>query len=356
MEYTYVDSNEKLQDLCKELKLHDEIAVDLECENHLAHYGVFICLIQISTKNTNYIVDVLAIDDFSLLKEVFEDSKILKVFHDISFDLRMLYSEMNISVKNFFDTYLAARICGIEKLGLSNMLATYFDVKKESKFQKYDWTLRPIKKEPMEYAINDTLYLIELKNILSKKIEELDRTTWLEEELKYNEDNPKPFVDATFYDIKNITKQNREVIKVAKNIYDLRDKLAKKVDRPTYFLINNKRLLELAADSKNKDFKFWSSLRGVHPIVKRKAALFSKACTEEGDVDFSFIEKEKKRFSMKQRNKFNSLQEMRNLVANKLGVESGLILSKDQIKDIVLTNEYDSLRDWQKKILFANNE
>lgn len=76
---TWVDTIEVLQDMLKELKSAKEIAVDLEHHDNRSYIGI-VCLMQISTRDQDWIVDTLKLrDDLSLLNEVFANPSIVKV-------------------------------------------------------------------------------------------------------------------------------------------------------------------------------------------------------------------------------------------------------------------------------------
>ena len=87
----YIDTKDKLESLVKRLKSKNEISVDIEGDSLYSYYSK-ICLIQISTRNENFIVDPLSIKDVSMLSSVFSDEKIQKVLHGSHYDIHMLYT------------------------------------------------------------------------------------------------------------------------------------------------------------------------------------------------------------------------------------------------------------------------
>ena len=126
--FTYVDTYEGLTEAAAAWKQASELAVDLECENNLHHYGTYISLMQISTKNKNWVVDVLRLGDIKPLLEVLENPAILKIFHDVSFDFRILQDQLSCHPWTVFDTQIAALFLGKEHLGLGDLLKEYFNV------------------------------------------------------------------------------------------------------------------------------------------------------------------------------------------------------------------------------------
>lgn len=92
------------------LKGAHEIAVDLEYHSYRTFAG-FVCLMQISTREEDWIVDTLELrEELEDLNEVFTDPKIVKVFHGAESDIQWLQQDFNIFVVNLFDTYHASKV------------------------------------------------------------------------------------------------------------------------------------------------------------------------------------------------------------------------------------------------------
>ena len=87
-------------------------------------------------------------------------------------------------INNLFDTELASRFLGIKETGLKAVLKMFFEVNIEKKYQKKDWSKRPLPEEMVEYASKDVIYLQPLAKILIDKLEEIDRLSWVLEECK----------------------------------------------------------------------------------------------------------------------------------------------------------------------------
>lgn len=95
------------------LRTAQVIAVDLEHHSYRSYSG-FLCLMQISTREEDFIVDTLALrEELEDLNEVFTDPKIVKVFHGADSDIVWLQQDFNIYVVNLFDTYHASKLLGM---------------------------------------------------------------------------------------------------------------------------------------------------------------------------------------------------------------------------------------------------
>src|SRR5258708_34830640 len=102
-------------------RLHNEplIAVDTE-SNSLYAYRENVCLIQISTRTQDWLIDPLAVTDLSPLGPLFADPDIEKVFHAAEYDIMCMKRDFGFTFNNLFDTMFAARIVGLKTFGLGS--------------------------------------------------------------------------------------------------------------------------------------------------------------------------------------------------------------------------------------------
>jgi ribonuclease D len=160
--------------MLRELRQSPALAIDTE-SNSLHAYQEQVCLIQISTREREYLVDSLALPDLSVLGGVFADANTQKVFHAGDYDLTCLKRDYAFQFANVFDTMLAASALGEESLGLAGLLEKYLDIHIDKKYQRADWGKRPIKAEMLRYAQMDSHYLLALRDVLVPQLEKLQR-------------------------------------------------------------------------------------------------------------------------------------------------------------------------------------
>ena len=163
-----------LDALAKTLLAESCIAVDTE-SNSLYAYREQVCLIQFSTRERDYLVDPLALDDLSPLREVFCNPGVEKVFHAAEYDLICLRRDFGFEFAHIFDTMVAGRILGRDEVGLGAMLLKEFDVQVDKRHQRANWGQRPLPDYLLDYAQYDTHFLIQLRERLSRELEEMGR-------------------------------------------------------------------------------------------------------------------------------------------------------------------------------------
>ena len=351
--FTFVNTQELLSQTVKDWAKDTELGIDLEMENNLHHYGCYTSLIQISSRTKNWIIDPLSIKDLSPVMKMFEDPKVLKIFHDVTFDFRVLQEEYGCKPKNVFDSEKAAVFLGKESVGLGSLLEVYFGAKKESKFQMADWTKRPIKDAMLSYAIGDTTHLLRLKDELESELKKLDRMEWITQTFKKLEEADYPLKQMSFYEFRGFKALTPHQQALLKELFILREKLAKKVDRPIHFVINNRLLKELL-EHHPRTVDGWAKLRGVHPIVRRKAQDFITAiekAKKTKDLKIPKLDARPKKFNEAQKKFVVILSEVREKLGKKHSVPPHIILSKDEIKSIVVSDSFDVLLPWQRDLI-----
>ena len=163
--YFVVKERSDLKRIAAGLERETMIGVDIEADS-MFHYQEKVCLIQISTTSCNILLDPLSLVDLSHLSSIFTDPNIRKVFHGADYDIRSLYRDFGIEVNALFDTQIAARFLGIKETSLAYLLKERFGVTVEKKYQKRDWSKRPLPAAMLAYAVQDTCHLLPLSRIL----------------------------------------------------------------------------------------------------------------------------------------------------------------------------------------------
>ncbi|KAF8652850.1 hypothetical protein AX16_004125 [Volvariella volvacea WC 439] len=165
-----------LQQMITKLKTQKEIAIDLEWHGYRSYRG-FLCLMQLSTRDEDWIVDLIelrkvkgGIDEIESLGEVFADPEIVKVLHGADSDIIWLQQDFNLYIVNMFDTYHASKILDFPRHGLAHLLEIYCDFIPDKRYQQADWRIRPLPEEMLQYARSDTHFLLyiydQLRNAL----------------------------------------------------------------------------------------------------------------------------------------------------------------------------------------------
>ncbi|XP_043688874.1 protein RRP6-like 3 isoform X2 [Telopea speciosissima] len=170
----WVETESQLEELVKVLSKERVFAVDTE-QNSLRSFLGFIALVQISTQKEDYLVDTIALHDaMGILRPVFADPDICKVFHGADNDVLWLQRDFHIYVVNLFDTSKACEVLSKPYKSLAYLLETYCSVTTNKMLQREDWRLRPLSVEMVQYARVDSHYLLYIADRLASELKIID--------------------------------------------------------------------------------------------------------------------------------------------------------------------------------------
>ncbi|KAJ1739816.1 exosome nuclease subunit [Coemansia sp. RSA 1086] len=160
--FEFVDTEEQLQAMMAHLLEARELAIDLEHHDYRSYQG-FTCLVQLSTRTRDYVVDALALrSELAVLNEVTADPAKIKVFHGAESDIVWLQRDFGVYVVGLFDTYHASHVLNMPHHSLAHLLQTYCSYKADKKYQLADWRIRPVPSEMLLYARADTHFLLHI--------------------------------------------------------------------------------------------------------------------------------------------------------------------------------------------------
>jgi ribonuclease D len=243
-----IQSANQLNQLAAELDRQARIAVDTE-SNSLHAYHERVCLIQFSTRQTDYLVDPLAIDNLGILGPIFANPRIEKVFHAAEYDLICLRRDYGFKFENLFDTMQAGRILGRRLAGLDRLIEEKFNMKVNKRFQKADWGARPLSRDLMLYARLDTHFLLPLRDLLKTELEEKGFWPLAQEDFwmacHANGAQPKAELPnwTRFSNRKDLTLSDLSVLN---ELLVFREQIAARLDRPPFKVLEDSRLLQIA--------------------------------------------------------------------------------------------------------------
>ncbi|HET8624632.1 MAG TPA: ribonuclease D, partial [Gemmatimonadales bacterium] len=176
-----IESSGAFDALFAELGAERLLAVDTEAAS-FHRYRDRVYLLQVSSRRRTAVVDPLAVPDLAALGRVLADPSVETVFHDADYDLRLLEQQYGFRATRLFDTRVAAQLLNEPSIGLAALLEKYFGVQLDKRFQRADWSARPLSRAMIAYAASDTRHLPGLRDVLREQLERRGRLAWAEEE------------------------------------------------------------------------------------------------------------------------------------------------------------------------------
>ena len=245
----WVGTAEGLSALVRALSAAAEVAVDTEGDS-LHHYPARLSLVQLAGPGGEaWLVDPLAVEDLRPLGAIFGDPRTTTVLHAGDNDLVDLKRRHGLTFARVFDTSVAARFLGAPALGLDVLLTTYLAVDLPPSRQKDDWSERPLSESQLRYAAGDVEYLLPLKARLEEELTRIGRLAWVEEECAalaaqlVAERVVDPDAYASMKGAKDLTARGRAVLR---ELHELRETLARRLDRPPFKVFNDEVLVRAA--------------------------------------------------------------------------------------------------------------
>ena len=244
--WTWVDRSATLENELADVG-RGPLALDTEADS-MHHYREKVCLIQLSFGGRDLLVDPLAGVDLAPLRPVLVDPGTRKILHGADYDIRILHRDYDLEIVGLFDTMIAARLVGERAFGLSALLEKFLDVKLDKKYQRADWSRRPLTPEMESYALCDTRYLEPLARILEERLEQLGRGEWAAEEFRRLENvrwAAERGPEGLLQRLKGVQALDRRQLAVANELVLLRDETARRRDQPLFRVMRDEVLLEL---------------------------------------------------------------------------------------------------------------
>ena len=253
--YQIIDNSSQLAHLVSRIENETVIGVDVEADS-MYHFKEKVCLIQMATANINVVIDPLVIKDLSALQPIFKRNDIQKIFHGADYDVRSLYRDFKFNINNLFDTELASRFLGCPESGLEAVLKKKFAVTLDKKYQRKDWSRRPLPREMVAYAAEDARYLLPLAQDLTAQLNDKGRLSWVHEECEILS-NVRPNtngIQPLYVNFKGAGKLDPRSLAILEALLQCRREIACKKDRPLFRIMSSRSLLDLA-DTRPTDSK-----------------------------------------------------------------------------------------------------
>ena len=334
-ELVRVDQPNTLHDIAKEITQSDILAVDTE-SNSLYAYQEQVCLIQFSTREKDYLIDTLALDDLAVLGPIFQSDQILKVFHAAEYDLICLFRDYGFRFDYLFDTMIAARILGLPQVGYGPLVEKYFGIQMNKKYQRANWGKRPLNPEMLEYARQDSHYLIALQAILRKELEKANLWDLALEDFRRQTQGIEDTTESSeedFWKLRGARDLSPEKAAVLKALYQFREEQAALQDRPPFKIISNQALVEIAQirPKHKEELYILTSLSESLADRYGKKIMQAVQAGKQASPEYPPQHKRPKNSILK---RMDALREWRKVTGVELGVPSDVILPRDVLNRI----------------------
>ena len=335
----YLDKPETVDRFLTDISDVKELALDTEGAS-FHRFLDRIYLLQISTRERSAIIDPLPIGSPATLGDLLQSKAVEVVFHDADYDLRLLHQDYGWHVTNIFDTRIASQLLGIKSFGLAALLEQYFDVKLDKKHQRADWSMRPLSPDMLEYAAQDTRYLLQLRDHMKGELERRGRLHWAQEEFTRLEGTRWEAEESMegFLRLKGARDLSRRELAVLREVANWRDTVAAQLDRATFRIMGNEALFELARRTPRSVSEL-SAIKGMPKGMIERAGGDIVAAVRRGS---EVPEAELPKFPRGQRwnkdrdfdDRVARLKSVRDAAATRLELDPGVLCSRERLENV----------------------
>jgi ribonuclease D len=356
-----IQTQDELERLFERLRTEPLLAVDTEAAS-FHRYKDRVYLLQLSSRQETAVVDPLSVTSLAPLGDVLTNSSIEIVFHDADYDLRLLSQEYGFRGNHLFDTRIAAQLLNEPGVGLAALLEKYLGVQLDKRYQRADWSARPLTPEMLEYAAADTRHLPVLRDLLKERLAERGRLEWAEEEFALLSEARRgaPEQDEPAYlRLKGAKALGGRALAVLRELVQWREDLARRTDRAAFRILNNEPML-LMAKSPPRDLAALKAVRGVGQEQAERRGKEILAAVQRGleipEKDLPRIERPSRRVpDAAYEARLERLKAVRNVLAIRYDLAPGVLCPNGILEAVARINpatleqmsQIRELRRWQ---------
>ena len=346
-----IAQSSQLKELLPEIEPVERVAIDTEADS-LHCYREKLCLLQLSLPSGDHVIDPLAAMDLAPLAKALAHKTI--VLHGADFDLRLLRRSFGFKAHRVFDTVIAARLLGIRAFSLAALVERYFGVELSKGSQKANWAQRPLPARMIEYAINDTHYLLPLAQKMETELGQIGRLEWFEQSCQRGLE--QSWVDRTrdvdeAWRVPGSGKLRGRAAAVLRELWKWRDAEAEAADRPPFHILQNRELIvsaERFAAGESPDYRHFSGRRrqGFHEAAARGLR------STEGEWPVL-----RRRLGTRPTpeilKRTDALRQRRDRVTSELGLEPAFVAARGALEAIAFdpSSAAELLAPWQRQLL-----
>lgn len=359
-EEIYLDTAEEIASYFQRIASndHEVCAVDTEADS-LHSYETKMCLIQFAVPGSLAIIDPLAVEleELRPMLDYFKSTKAIWM-HGADYDMAMFRKTFDWVPEVVWDTQSAARLLGVRKYGLANLLEQEFGLTVSKQSQKANWGRRPLSSKMLAYAFNDVRYLIEMGDRYLARLSEKGRLPWFEEMCAFARTQAVEREERREDDLWRINgwgKLEPRGLAFLKALWFWRDEECQKLDRPHFKFMSNQELIELSSQLQKGNRI--DPPRYLRPAFARRMLKVISDVREMDEAEYpvKFRKNGGLRLEINE-DHFREIRSRRDAIARELDIDSTLIATRQSLEKLASPNlepeeREGLLLDWQKELL-----
>ena len=260
-DYELIEDDAAFATILDRLHGQDRYAIDTEFHRERTYFP-HVALVQIADAHGVVLVDTLSVD-LSPLARILEGSALV-VMHAARQDMEVLERSCGTIPSRLIDTQVAAGFLGYTSPSLANLLERELNVRAPKADRLTDWLKRPLRPAQLDYAAADVAHLLELFDVLLRRVEFKGRVDWVLdacEELRTEFRGPRD-PDEAWRRIKELRHLRGSALAIAQAVAGWRERRAVETDQTPRFVLSDLAVVSVAAAAPTTVDEL-RSLRGV---------------------------------------------------------------------------------------------
>ena len=315
------------------------LALDTEADSYHAYFHK-LCLMQVTVDDEHFILDPIALDRTALEPVLchVEAPECTVLMHGADYDMRVLDRDLHLHPRGLQDTQIMAQLLGEDRTGLATLLANEFDVALDKRYQRADWSRRPLTDEMLAYAAADTAYLEGLADRLQTRLQDSGRWTWAVEEFTSLEQvrfQPPVEDPLAFERIKGARQLKNTARDRLYTLHQWRDEEARRRNVSPFRVLSNGALVNLAT-SPPHDRTQLKTIRGIgNATTQRYGKRLLGLLTHPKEAPQRQRPTSNNVLTSSQRRRVKVLRAARDQLAERLHLDPGVLCPKSALEAIV---------------------
>lgn len=262
-----------LEECCARVARMTEVGLDTEFVGEDSYHPK-ICLIQLATWETLYLVDPFAFTDEELrpLWDLLIDAARLVVVHAGREEVRLCHRAIGRTPGNLFDLQIAAGMVGmVYPIGHGTLVGEVLHERLAKGETLTEWRSRPLTRSQIRYAFDDVRYLLPLWRNLSGRLQQLGRLDWAREDFarlctqSTPEEPGQPSTADKWRRLRGAGSLDRRRLGMLRELFRWREEEAAHANRPPRTVLRDDLLVEIA----RRHLKSEQELHVVRGLARR---------------------------------------------------------------------------------------
>ena len=252
MKEVLIHSAAELADCCRHLALCRRFGLDTEFVGEES-YRPRLCLIQVATADTLYLIDPLAVENVEPFWKLVVDPANQVIVHAGREEVRLCHIWSGQAPGNLFDLQIAAGLVGLAyPLGHGALVAAVLGKRLDKRETLTEWRTRPLTDEQIRYAFDDVRFLLPLWEQLSQRLAKLGRDAWAKEEfarlcaVATPDDDGLSVSADKWRKLRGAGALDRRRLAILREVFYWREKAAANANRPARVMLRDDLIVEVA--------------------------------------------------------------------------------------------------------------